>query len=335
MNTRSAVGILLALGAAVLLGLFLRWQMAGATTLFAESFARLRHVHTHLGFYGALLPLAWIAAAGDDDALPRLTAPLYALFVVLAHVGFAFWGYGILAIVGSTGVLGTWLFAAWRRRRLVVHGDGWLFGIPLAMPLAAACIPPIAVFLRRAPPLSQSMIQTFLGILVLAVLVPSALHVVGARAPKKPLWFVAALLGAVALGFDALSFLLLPAAAILLVISVRAPLDFVLRALWLAFGGGAVALSLGLLQPFAGTGVAALHFAVLGPVLPTLVWPYAERVPAALRVAWAIAVAAMSAAILTGSAAGAAITGSVVVALLAINLLLILAPAFRSRLPAR
>jgi len=305
---------LLALGVAVLLGLFLRWQMAGATTLFAESFANLRHVHTHLGFYGALLPLAWIAAAGDDHALPRLTAPLYALFVVMAHVGFAFWSYGLLAIAGSTGVLGTWLFAAWRRRRLVVLGDGWLFGVPLAMPLAAACIPPIAVFLRRAPALSQSMIQTFLGLLVLAVLVPSALHVVGARAPRKPVWFLA---------------------AVLLVTAVRAPMDFVLRALWIAFGGGAVALSLGLLQPLAGTGVAALHFAVLGPVLPTLVWPYAERVPAALRVLWAIAVAAMSAAILTGSAVGAAITASVVVALLALNLLLILAPASRAKVPAR
>ena len=335
MNTRSAVGILLALGVAVLLGLFLRWQMAGATTLFAESFANLRHVHTHLGFYGALLPLAWIAAAGDDHALPRLTAPLYALFVVMAHVGFAFWSYGLLAIAGSTGVLGTWLFAAWRRRRLVVQGDGWLFGVPLAMPLAAACIPPIAVFLRRAPALSQSMIQTFLGLLVLAVLVPSALHVVGARAPRKPVWFLAAVLGAVALGFDSLSLLLLPAAAVLLVTAVRAPMDFVLRALWIAFGGGAVALSLGLLQPLAATGVAALHFAVLGPVLPTLVWPYAERVPAALRVLWAIAVAAMSAAILTGSAPGAAITASVVVALLALNLVLILAPAFRAKVPAR
>lgn len=335
MNARSATAILLALAVAMLLGLFLRWQMAGATTLFADSFAHLRHVHTHLGFYGALLPLAWIAAAGADDALPRFTAPLYALFVVMAHVGFALSGYGVLAVAGSTGVLGTWLLAAWKRRRLVVEGDGWLSGLPLALPIAGACIPPIAVFLRRDPPLSASMVQVFLSVLVLAVLVPSALHVVGARAPRRPWWLLAALLGAVGLGFESVSLLLLPAAALLLFTVLRAPLDWVLRALWIGFGVGAVAVALGLLRDLPATGVAALHFAILGPVLPTLAWPYVERVPAPLRVLWALGVSSMAAAILFGSPLAAAITGTVVVVLAAVGLGMIFARPIRAKVAPR
>src|SRR3990170_7511392 len=132
MSGRSAAAILAALAATVLLGLFLRWQLAGAVELLLAQYAHLRHVHTHLGFYGALLPLAWLAAFGAEGALPRLTAPIYAVCVVAAHVGFALSGYGVLAITGSTGVLAIWLFAAWRRRRLVIDGDGWLFGAPIA-----------------------------------------------------------------------------------------------------------------------------------------------------------------------------------------------------------
>lgn len=335
MSPRSAVGILLALGAATLLGLFLRWHIAGATTLWAESFAHLRHVHTHLGFYGALLPLAWVAAAGDDDALPRLTAPLYAFFVVLAHLGFAWSGYGVVAIAGSTGVLGTWLFAAWRRRRLVFEGDGWLSGLPVALPIAAACIPPIAVLLRRAPELSASLVHVFLSILVLAVLVPSALHVVGARAPRKPWWLLSALAGAAALGFDEARPLLVPAAGLLLVTAVRARLDPVQRALWLAFGAGSAVVAVGILELSRATAMAALHFAILGPILPTLVWPYVERAPLVLRVAWALAVTAMAAAILFGSVQGAAITGTVVVVVLAAGVASILAPSIRAKVAAR
>lgn len=333
MGSRSAAAILLALGAAVVLGLFLRWQMAGAVALWADNFTNLRHVHTHLGFYGALLPLAWIAAFDDDGALPRLTGWLYALFVVVAHVGFAVSGYGVMAIAGSTGVLGTWLYAAWRRRRLVVHGDGWLSGAPMAIPVAAACIPAIAVTLRRDPSLSASVVQSFLSVLVLGVLVPAALHVSGARAPKKPLWIAAALMGAVALGFTQLSLLVLPVAGLVLWTALRSRLDPLVRMLWLAFGAGAAAIALRVLPATSGTGVAALHYAVLGPVLLGLAWPYVERVPALVRVAWIAAVVAMATAIFARAPVAAAITGSAVVALLVLGVALILAPSFRASVP--
>ncbi|MCC7074334.1 MAG: hypothetical protein IT383_23715 [Deltaproteobacteria bacterium] len=330
MNTRSAAGILLALGATVLLGLFLRWQLAGAVALFADNFANLRRVHTHLGFYGALLPLAWLAAYDDDNALPRATGALYALFVLVAHVGFALAGYGVLAIAGSTGVLGTWLYGAWRRRRLVVDGDGWLSGAPLAIPVAAACIPAIAVTLRRDPSLSAGIVQSFLSVLVLGVLVPAAMHVAGARAPKKPWWIVAALMGAVGLGFTELSYLLLPVAALVLIAALRSRMDLLLRLLWLAFGVGAAAIALRLLPLDSGAGVAALHYAVLGPILLGLAWPYVERVHPLVPVAWVAAVVAMSTAIFLRAPTAAALTGSVVVLLLMVGVALILAPSFRA-----
>ncbi|MBI1944917.1 MAG: hypothetical protein HYS27_04430 [Deltaproteobacteria bacterium] len=333
MSGRSAAAVVTALAATVLLGLFLRWQLAGAVDVLVAQFTHLRHVHTHLGFYGALVPLAWLAAYGEDGALPRLTAPVYAVFVIAAHVGFALSGYGLLAIVGSTGVLAVWLLAAWRRRRLVVVGDGWLFGAPLAIPVAAACIPAIAVTLRKDPTLSASIVQSFLSVLVLGVLVPAALHVVGARAPKKPLWLLAALLGAVALGFAQLSLLLLPVALTLLVVAMRSRLDLLLRLLWLAFALGAAVLALGMVPTDAATGVAALHFAVLGPVLMGLAWPYLERVHPIVRVAWTLAVASMCAAIFLHEALAAAIAGTVVVLLLALGLALILTSSIRASVP--
>lgn len=330
MPGRSAAAILAALGATVLLGLFLRWQLAGVTDLWVAQYAQLRHVHTHLGLYGALLPLAWLAAYGDDGALPRLTGPIYGALVIAAHVGFASAGYGVLAIAGSTGVLTIWLFAAWRRRRLVIDGDGWLFGAPIAIPIAAACIPAIAVTLRRDPALSAGIVQSFLSVLVLGVLVPAALHVTGARAPKKPLWLVAALAGAAALGFEQLSLLLLPVALVLLVTALRTRIDPLLRVLWLAFALGAGALATGLVATAAATGVAALHFAVLGPIMMGLAWPYVERVPQIVRVAWVLAVTAMCGAIYLHAPLAAAVCGSVVVALLAVGVGLILASSIRA-----
>lgn len=297
-QTGAALG---ALVGTVALGVWLRAALAGWAPL-PGPFAQWRHAHSHLGYYGVLFPLLWMwwARAAGWRPGPRLAA-VYGLSVAVSAAGFARAGYGPEAIAGSTVVLGVWLAGAWGMRGFVAKRHGGLGGVSAAIVLGALCVPPIAVMTRRDPALAQGIVRSFLSVLVLGALVPSALHALRAPVGRSWAWGVVAALAALRLGVLPvwwLSWAPLALAVWLVTCTRRAAMPWDVRAAWWA-----VAVGLGVIVlPWRGghhhLSVAGLHLLILGPLLLSAVVTLASRPPAlAWRAAYLVAVLAMSAAI--------------------------------------
>lgn len=313
-------------GAALLvtlaLGAWMRWALAGAWSPGLD-FSRLRHAHSHLGVYGVLFPLAFLAwqARGAPTPGPR-TLAVYAGATALAFVGFLRAGYGPEAIAGSTVVGAIWLVSAFELRGFVRRLDAPLALVPPGIVAAMACVPVIALTLRRDPAFAQQAVATFLSALLLVVVTPSALAAVGARAWPSPLLTLAGLSGAASLG-------LLPSPATKVGLAVyglwlasvvrERALSWPLRLSWSAVGVGLVALALEVVPNQRSAVIGALHFLVLGPVLLSLLprlWPAA---PVGLEVAMLLAAALLSAplvaqavGVVQGTLALSAVGGSLV-----------------------
>jgi hypothetical protein len=310
MNTRRALQILtlISLIGTVLVGGWLRWWLAGLS-LPLHDFAAIRHLHTHLGYYGVLIPLMWLAwqERGVPVIPPRLVG-LYAAATLLSAAGFAREGYGLMAIVGSTVVLALWLVGAWRARAEVRPGGGWLSTAPIAIAIGAALVPLVA----RAADITRAgeLVRTFLGVLLLGALLPTAMGRIQARSLSGLAWLIAVVAGAVSMGA-----LLSPALSVgLLVIGVgvgavavrgKAPLD--VRLSWLVASAGLAAVGGGLITLSHPVAVGGLHFIVLGPLLLSL-WPW--PIPAGVRGAILLVVAGMSTAILLGQSSASAALGT-------------------------
>ena len=263
----------LGLFATVAVGVWLRWWLAGVP-LPVHDYGAVRHLHTHLGYYAVLFPLMWVAWARLGVPTPgRRLLLVYVGVVLLSAAGFAHRGYGPAAIAGSTGVLVVWLVSAWRARGVVRPGAGWLATVPLGIVLGAGVVPQVAI--HAGTPQAAEAVRSFLGMLLLVSLVPTAL----ARARAWPFpglgWFVVAVLAALSLGV-----LSAPAArASLLVVGLLVGLAGLsgrlpgeVRGAWVVAGAGLGATGAGLLELDGPVAVAGTHFLVLGPVLLTL-WP--------------------------------------------------------------
>jgi hypothetical protein len=310
------VGVAVAAVGTLGLGLWLRWFLAGRVPI-PTDFAFLRHAHSHLGYYGLLFPAAWWAWAyvGAATPGPRLTA-VYGAATLLATVGFVRAGYGPEAIVGSTIVGVAWLVSAARvlrprseaepsggggRRaapspsplqglrprseaepsggggRRAAPSPGPLTGMLPAVVLAEACVPPIAIFLRRDPVLAHGLVTTFLTMLLLGVVVPSVLATRGLVLAPWPVTvgttaLVALHLGAWASPLGMAATLLY--AALVVGVALRGwrtgALGRLLALSWGATALGTVGLGLGLLPNLGPVAVGATHFLVLSPVALTV-----------------------------------------------------------------
>lgn len=262
-----------ALGGTVFLGAWLRLALAGRAPL-PWDFSHLLHGHSHLGYFGVLFPLAWAGWKAAGAPVPGSRAlGLYAGATVVAFVGFLRAGYGPEAIAGSTVVGGVWLWSAWGIRDRVLRPEDPLALVPPGVLAAMAAVPFIALNLRSDPPLAQGLIATFLAVLLLAVIAPSALAAVGVRAIASPLLAVAALLGALSLGVwptaAARGGLALYGAWLVTVVRHdRLPVH--LRWAWALVGLGLMAMAAGLLPNSRPVVIGAIHFMVLSPLLGTL-----------------------------------------------------------------
>ena len=164
--------VFLSLAITVGVGVFLRWFLAGKV-LKAVPYENLWHLHIHLGYYGAVIPLIWLAAKRAGGRVPGSKSMLvYGLFVAVASVGFATRGYELPGIIGSTGVLAIWLEGAIRLQRDDVRRDSWLVGVPLGLFAVAAAIPMVAITEGAA---RLEWLRAFLSLLLLGVAVPTAL----------------------------------------------------------------------------------------------------------------------------------------------------------------
>lgn len=293
--------IVAALVGVVGLGVWLRAVLAGWAVL-PGPFAQWRHAHSHLGYYGVLFPVmwAWWAAARGWAPGPRL-ALVYGLSVVVSAVGFARAGYGPEAIGGSTVVLGVWLAGAWGMRRFARSRHEGLGGVSVAIVLGALCVPPIAALTRRDPEVALGVVRSFLSVLALGALAPSALQALGAPVGRSGAWAALATLAALRLGVLPawwLSWAPMALAVWLVTITRRAAVPGDVRLAWwaVAFGLGVIVM------PWRGghhhLSVAGLHLLVLGPLLLSALVSLAPRPPALVwRAAYLVALLVMSATI--------------------------------------
>lgn len=283
LNTHHALTLLalVSLSGTVWVGVWLRGWLAGVP-LPLHDFSAIRHLHTHLGYYGVLFPLMWLA--WGEQGIPTLrlrTVAVYTAATLLAAVGFGMEGYGLPAIVGSTVVLSVWLAAAWGARGAVRPGGGWLSTAPIAIAIGAALVPLVAKAddITRA----QELVRTFLGLLLLGALLPTALQRIGARSLSGLAWLIAVVAGALSMGAaesPALSVGLLVLGVGVGVVALRTRLPLDLRLAWAVPAAGLCVVGSGLQALSQPIAVAGLHFIVLGPLLISL-WPV--PVPAALR----------------------------------------------------
>lgn len=268
---RVAAGLLTTLA----FGVWIRWRLAGVPILPALEqvpFAFARHAHSHLGYYAVLIPLAWHAwRQRGHRGLSAVEALVYGAATVLATIGFLRAGYGVLAIIGSTAVALLWMLAAWRVSRAAPRGELLTLMFPGTL-LALAWIPVIAISLRRDPALSAAAVQTFLAALMFIVVAPSALAARGVSRHATPVLIAALGLGAaVALGVWTgwPARLALAAYAVWWIAALRpAALPTRLAVPWGAAGAGLLSVSTGLLPYGHDIGIAAVHYLVLGPLLP-------------------------------------------------------------------
>ena len=294
----------------VALGVVLRWQLAGQP-LWVWDFAQLRHAHMHLGYYGVLFPLLWWTLAEQDEPTPALGwTALYGMAVGLSTVGFAFQGYGPVSIAGSTAVLAVWLVGAWGLRGQL--RGRWLSGIPLAIVLASAAIPAVAVITPRDLALATSLVHAFLTLLLLGAFVPALFSRL--RLPHRRGYLVLVLGAALYLGplphlATAIPTVLL--GLLLALLPLRAKLGLDEKALWLLSGMGLVGVGVGLLPNDPRTAVAGLHLLLLGPVLLGLGPALVPRIWA-WRAPYAVGVLGLSAAVLWTRPQWAAWAGSLV-----------------------
>lgn len=268
------------------LGVVMRLSLAGLVTLPLD-FHHLRHAHSHLGAYGVLFPLAFLAWHARGAPVPGPRESLgYALATALAFFGFLRAGYGPEAIVGSTIVGGSWLTSAFRLRAAVRRFDDPLALVPPGIVAAMVCVPFIALTLRKDPALAQQLVATFLGALLLVVVTPSALASLGVRAWPTPLMTVAGLAGAAALGVwpSAIARVGLALYALWLAsVARQRALGWAVRLSWLLVGLGLLAMAIGLVPNARPAVIGAIHFLVLGPVLLSLAprrWPVVSRLAA-------------------------------------------------------
>jgi hypothetical protein len=278
LRARSLGAIALGLALTLALGAYLRWFLAGVGVDLPSftRFEHLRHAHSHLGYYAVLVPLAWLGWARQGVmALQPREAWLYGAGTALATAGFVQAGYGLLGIVGSTLVGALWMLAAWRAARAARGSDDPLQLVLCGTVAALACIPVIAIALRRDPTLAAAAVQSFLALMLFLVVAPSALVALGLR--QRGAWG----LGVAGLGAGAaLGLWEHPVTRVALAVLAAYWLDAArrmptapLRAAWGAAAVGLLALASGLLPAVRDVAVGAVHFLVLGPLLMSLAAP--------------------------------------------------------------
>lgn len=267
-----------------LLGLALRWQMAGASIPWLSGLD-IRRAHSHLGFYGVLFPATWITLSSLGSNTPgRRTFFFYCGFALLSTVGFLFWGYGILAITSSTAVLFVWLHHAWKNQshqRLLSRN--WMGASALSIYISAILIGAVAISTRTQPELANKLARSFLTLLLFGVFIPSALNTFTRHAPVAITWFFGIVSGAIYLtelsthwffGVGLVSVGLEISRALWKThIDERQKnqyqIDRRILCLWAIFAGSLIATGLGLLPYSYFSAIAGIHYLILGPLLMT------------------------------------------------------------------
>lgn len=269
---------------AMLVGVWMRWMLAGAVPV-SVPWNHVRHAHSHLGYFGVLFPLAWLGWRSAGARVPgRAVIAAYSVANVAAFVGFWRRGYGPLAIVASTCIAGFWLWSAFALRDRPSRVRDPLGMVPFGIVLSLACVPPIAINLRSNPTLAHGFVSTFLAGLLFVVIVPSAFAARRISPGPWPAFLLVAVLAALCLGVAPHPVTragLLSYAAMIVAPCFSKRLELHARLPWALVGLGLGALALGVLPNTRSVALGAVHFLILGPVLATLAPVWLTRPPPA------------------------------------------------------
>ncbi|MEL7370349.1 MAG: hypothetical protein AAFN74_15630 [Myxococcota bacterium] len=271
-----------ALLATMLIGVWLRWTLAGIVVL-TLPFAHVRHAHSHLGYFGLLFPLAWLGwRAAGAPILGRKSRWTYSACTVLGCIGFTLNGYGPVAIAASTVVAAFWLISAWPLLARMRTLSDPLGAVPLGTVLSLACVPPIALNLRTHPALAMGFVSTFLCALLFLVILPSTLAGRHIEAPW-PLLLLFGGLGALFLGVaphPVARVGLLAYGGLLVAPILSERLALHVRWAWAVVAGGLGAMAIGVVPNVRPVALGAIHFVILGPVLASLAPVWLRNPPA-------------------------------------------------------
>lgn len=267
-------------------GFLLRWQLTG---LFFRSlpFLELRHAHAHLGYYGLLFPLSWLAwkAAGVKTFSPKWMV-VYAIATWASVFGFLQGGYAPLSRSASGVVALFWLVSAfWVIPRMKQLKDP-LGAVPLGVLLSLSMLPVVALSVSRFPELTAGLVSSFLAALLLLVILPSTLASRQLSVGPWPLLLILGGLSAAALGAYPRLWTQagLVGYALLLLLPKTGPfrsqdLGWLLRTVWGLVALGLLAMGTGLLPNVQPVAIGAIHFLILGPVLHSLAPRVLRRMP--------------------------------------------------------
>lgn len=260
----------------VVTGLIFRMQMAGVSLNFLKDLD-LRRAHSHLGYYGVLFPIAWLALSGAKWSVPlNRSFIFYSFIVVLSYIGFLYEGYGLLAIVTSTVVLAIWIIFVWQNRIFINFTKGnWLHSIPISILLSACLIPIVAITSGNGSGIARNIAETFLAILMFGVFVPSILHRGITSPPSSWKWTLACVIASIdisnlyetwvfGIGTVFLGYLLLQALVIEF-FSKNIPVRLLLY--WVGFSLSVILIGLRIIPQTHMTAIAGIHFLILGPIL--------------------------------------------------------------------
>lgn len=253
----------------VALGLILRWQFAGYVVPGLGD-VELRRVHSHIGFYGLLFPLAWIHMKYLGAWVPgRRCLALYILMCLISLIAFPLQGYGPISIFSSTVVLGIWLLFALKNLRT---RETWMKPIAPSIFISAFMIVGVAVLSKNQPELSLRMARGFLSLLLFGVFIPVALRTMSCRSSQPYLWLAASVMTSFYLTGVVESQVLAAGPLYIgvdLACSVWGNPRRHLSLLWLAFGLSLVLTVVSVLPHNHSFGIAGVHFLILGPLLMT------------------------------------------------------------------
>lgn len=278
------------------LGLWLRFWLAGHLQT-EHTFFNLRHAHSHLGYYGVLFPLSWLALALNKGRAPsRRVFIAYGAAVAVATAGFVQAGYNLFSIGGSTVVGVLWLHVAWLNKHATTRERDWRALPPIGVLFCTFFIPPIGVLTSREPVFANQLVRVFLTLLLLNVFVPAAL--VRTRAPSAPVWLASTITASMGTAFPELALGCLAWLPLAWVVARSArQLPALLAALWMGLAAAFGAMATTLFSEEAPVAVAGLHYIVLGPLLLTFAWHRVTRAPPLLLAVYLGFVVVMCAAI--------------------------------------
>ncbi|MBL7543156.1 MAG: hypothetical protein JNL11_05035 [Bdellovibrionaceae bacterium] len=169
-------------------GLVLRLSFVQGTPGFLVGFD-LRQAHTHLGYYGFLIPMAWHLLSDRNFWVPTgAWEKGYKISVVIAVCGFFIAGYGPVAHAFSFLVLMVWLSFA--IKNIKFHPPvrkSWLASVPVGIIGATVALALVVVSaVLKQPDVSKRFVRAFLTVLAYAVILPVAIDKLGHA--KRPAW---------------------------------------------------------------------------------------------------------------------------------------------------